>query len=53
MVLEAGERQLAATYHLGGSQPDLRYDFARKVAQIFDLDLSLIMPSDGGYEMGC
>lgn len=45
MVLEAGERQLAGTYHLAGASRISRYDFARKVARMLDLDLSLILPS--------
>jgi len=45
MVLEAGERHLYGTYHLAGASRISRYDFARKAAQVFDLDLSLISPS--------
>lgn len=44
MVLEAGKRQLDGTYHLAGASRISRYDFARTVAQMLDLDLSLILP---------
>ena len=43
-VLEAGERQLDGTYHLAGASRMSRYDFARTVARMLDLDLSLILP---------
>jgi len=45
MVLEAGERHLYGTYHLAGASRISRYDFAREVARMLDLDLSLISPS--------
>ena len=44
MVLEAGERHLYGTYHLAGASRISRYDFARTVARMLDLDLSLISP---------
>jgi dTDP-4-dehydrorhamnose reductase len=44
IVLEAGERQLDGTYHLAGASRISRYDFARTVAGMLDLDLSLISP---------
>ena len=44
MVLEAGERHLDGTYHLTGASRISRYDFARTVARMLDLDLSLISP---------
>ncbi len=44
MVLEVGERQLNGTYHLAGASRISRYDFARTVARMLDLDLSLISP---------
>ena len=44
MVLEVGERQLNGTYHLAGASRISRYDFARTVARMLDLDLSLLSP---------
>ena len=44
MVLEARERHLDGTYHLAGASRISRYDFARTVARMLDLDLSLISP---------
>jgi dTDP-4-dehydrorhamnose reductase len=44
MVLEAGERQLEGIHHLAGASRISRYDFARTVARMLDLDLSLISP---------
>jgi len=44
MVLEAGERQLDGTYNLAGASRISRYKFARTVARMLNLDLSLISP---------
>mgnify|MGYP002681981427 CR=1 FL=1 len=44
MVLEAGERHLYGTYHLAGASRISRYDFARTVARMLDLDLNLTSP---------
>lgn len=35
------------TYHLSGREFMSIYDFARKIAEVFDLDASLIKPTDG------
>jgi len=45
MVLEAADRRLAGIYHLAGATRISRYDFARLMADVFDLDSSLIIPS--------
>lgn len=46
MVLEAAERRLLGVYHLAGATRISRYDYARKLAQAFELDCSLILPSE-------
>ncbi len=45
MVLEAADRHLSGIYHLSGATRVSRYDFARRLARVFDLDSSLILPS--------
>ncbi len=45
MVLEAADQRLCGLYHMAGASRISRYDFARKIAQMFDLDLSLILPA--------
>lgn len=45
MVLEVADRRLAGIYHLAGATRISRYDFARLMADVFDLDSSLIIPS--------
>ena len=45
MVLEVADRRLSAIYHLAGATRISRYDFAREVARVFDLDSDLIIPS--------
>ena len=45
MVLEAADRRLSGVYHLAGATRISRYDFAREVARVFDLDSDLIIPS--------
>jgi len=45
MTLEITERKLTGTYHLSGSTPISRYNFAQLFAKIFDLDSSLIIPT--------
>jgi dTDP-4-dehydrorhamnose reductase len=45
MVLEVADRRLAGIYHLAGATRVSRYDFARLMADVFDLDSSLIIPS--------
>ena len=37
----------SGTYHLSGREFMSIYDFARKIAEVFDLDASLIKPTDG------
>ena len=45
MVLEAADRRLSGVYHLAGATRISRYDFARELARVFDLDSDLIIPS--------
>ena len=45
MVLEVADRRLSGVYHLAGATRISRYDFAREVARVFDLDSDLIIPS--------
>lgn len=45
MVLEAGERRLLGIYHLSGATRVSRFDYARQLARIFELDHNLILPS--------
>jgi dTDP-4-dehydrorhamnose reductase len=42
MVLEATERELNGIYHMAGATKASRFEFAVKLAEIFDLDKSLI-----------
>jgi dTDP-4-dehydrorhamnose reductase len=44
MILEVLERKLCGTYHLAGGTRLSRYQFAITLAEIFDLDTSLIDP---------
>ena len=44
MIIEVAKRRLAGIYHLAGATPINRYDFARILAETFDLDKSLINP---------
>ncbi len=44
MVLEVAERKLTGIYHLSGATPISRYDFAKKLAQVFDLNTDLLLP---------
>ena len=43
MLLGAGERKLEGTNHLAGATRISRYDFARRLADVFELDSSLII----------
>ncbi|WP_455277839.1 dTDP-4-dehydrorhamnose reductase [[Eubacterium] cellulosolvens] len=45
MVLEATERELNGIYHMAGSTRASRFEFAVELAEIFDLDKSLIKKS--------
>jgi len=45
MTLEIIERRLTGTFHLSGATRINRYDFAQMVAQIFNVDSSLIVPT--------
>jgi dTDP-4-dehydrorhamnose reductase len=42
MTLEAAERHLTGIYHLCGASRVSRYEFATKLAEVFDLDKGLI-----------
>jgi dTDP-4-dehydrorhamnose reductase len=44
MSLEASLKNLTGVYHASGSERINRYDVARKIADIFDLDSNLIKP---------
>src|SRR3972149_9966856 len=45
MSLEIIEKRLRGTFHLSGATRISRYDFAQMVAQTFNLDASLIVPT--------
>ena len=45
MTLEIVERKLTGIFHLSGATRISRYDFARQVAQKFNADSSLIVPT--------
>lgn len=45
MALELAERRLTGVFHLSGATRISRYDFARELASVFDLDDELIIPS--------
>lgn len=45
MLLEAADRQLSGIYHLSGASRVSRYDFACQLADMFELDSRLILPS--------
>lgn len=45
MLLEAGERRLTGIYHLAGATRISRYDYACRIADVFELDKCLIAPS--------
>ena len=45
MTLEIVERKLTGTFHLSGATRINRYDFAKQIAQTFNLDTDLITPS--------
>jgi dTDP-4-dehydrorhamnose reductase len=42
MTLEAISRRLTGTYHLAGATRVSRFEFAKEIADVFDLDKSLI-----------
>ena len=44
MTLEIIERKLTGTFHLSGATRISRYDFAKQIAENFDLDSNLISP---------
>ena len=44
MTLEVGARDLQGIFHTSGRERISRYEFARKIAQFFDLNSSLIKP---------
>lgn len=43
-ILKMNEKKMNGTYHVAGSERINRYDFAVKVADVFDLNESLITP---------
>ena len=45
MVLEVAERKMTGTYHLAGATRISRYDFAKLIAENFNLDEQLIIPA--------
>ena len=45
MLLEAGEQKREGIYHLAGATRISRYDFACKIADVFGLERSLIIPA--------
>jgi dTDP-4-dehydrorhamnose reductase len=45
MLLEAGEKRREGIYHLAGATRISRYDFACKLADVFELERSLIVPA--------
>jgi len=44
VLLEIADRRLTGIYHAVCQEPSTRYEFARKVAEVFGLDASLIKP---------
>jgi len=44
MILEVAEKKLTGVYHLAGAARVSRYEFAKLIAQTFDLDQELIKP---------
>ena len=45
MLLEAGEQSREGIYHLAGATRISRYDFACRLADVFELERSLIIPA--------
>jgi dTDP-4-dehydrorhamnose reductase len=45
MIIEVARRRLTGIYHLSGATPINRYDFARLIAETFELDKNLIEPA--------
>jgi dTDP-4-dehydrorhamnose reductase len=45
MTLEIIERKLTGIYHISGATRISRYDFAKLLAQTFNMETDLIMPS--------
>ena len=45
MMLEIAEKELKGVFHLAGATRVSRFEFAKAVADVFDLDKTLIMPS--------
>jgi len=45
MIVEIVGMDATGVYHLAGSERTSRYDFARKIADVFGFDRSLIMPA--------
>lgn len=45
MLLEVAERRLTGIYHLAGATPISRYEFAKLLANEFNLDQNLIQPT--------
>jgi len=45
MTLEIIERKLTGTFHLSGATRISRYDFAKQIAETFDLDPNLLSPA--------
>ena len=45
MTLEIIERKITGTFHLSGATRINRYEFAKQLAQAFNIDTSLILPT--------
>ncbi|MCW4010292.1 MAG: dTDP-4-dehydrorhamnose reductase [Candidatus Bathyarchaeota archaeon] len=45
MTLEVAERRLTGIYHLSGASRVSRFDFAQRLADVFGLDKSLLVPT--------
>jgi dTDP-4-dehydrorhamnose reductase len=43
-ILKVCQRNVSGTYHVSGYEAISRYDFARRVAYVFDLDFNLVNP---------
>jgi dTDP-4-dehydrorhamnose reductase len=46
MTLETAERRLTGVFHLSGATRISRFDFAKALAKIFDLDSSFLLPTE-------
>jgi dTDP-4-dehydrorhamnose reductase len=48
MLIEIAERRLCGTLHTAGASRVSRYEFARRLAEVFNLDSELIAPTRVG-----